>query len=304
MKKVLIGVLAIIVIIGVLFFLNKKEVVSPTDAVFCTQEAKLCSDGSYVGRTGPQCEFTKCSELSLEITYTNTEYGFSFSLPASWNGYHLIPSTREIRDISSGKIIGNAPTLSIRHPLWTRQTPRQDIPIDVYTLSQWVGVTTEKYSVGAAPMPPSELDRNSKYVFALPARYNYAYPEGFEEVEQILANKIMETFEPDLAGVVQSGISGTVLLGPVCPVMMNPPDPKCADKPYSTSINISKVGNTKIIKTIKSDDNGSFLFVIDPGIYILQANGGNVLPRCGEVSVEVISGQYTNTEISCDTGIR
>ena len=27
--------------------------------VFCTQDAKLCPDGSYVGRTGPNCEF-KC----------------------------------------------------------------------------------------------------------------------------------------------------------------------------------------------------------------------------------------------------
>lgn len=26
----------------------------------CTQEAKLCADGSYVGRTGPNCEFTPC----------------------------------------------------------------------------------------------------------------------------------------------------------------------------------------------------------------------------------------------------
>jgi hypothetical protein len=26
----------------------------------CTQEAKLCPDGSYVGRTGPNCEFAPC----------------------------------------------------------------------------------------------------------------------------------------------------------------------------------------------------------------------------------------------------
>jgi len=26
----------------------------------CTQEAKLCSDGSYVGREGLNCEFTPC----------------------------------------------------------------------------------------------------------------------------------------------------------------------------------------------------------------------------------------------------
>lgn len=28
--------------------------------VACTQEAKLCPDGSYVGRTGPKCEFAQC----------------------------------------------------------------------------------------------------------------------------------------------------------------------------------------------------------------------------------------------------
>lgn len=30
------------------------------DGVACTMEAKLCPDGSYVGRTGPSCEFEAC----------------------------------------------------------------------------------------------------------------------------------------------------------------------------------------------------------------------------------------------------
>lgn len=30
------------------------------ETVFCTQEAKQCPDGSYVGRTGPNCEFAPC----------------------------------------------------------------------------------------------------------------------------------------------------------------------------------------------------------------------------------------------------
>jgi len=34
---------------------------SPTQTtVICTQDAKLCADGSYVSRTGPKCEFTAC----------------------------------------------------------------------------------------------------------------------------------------------------------------------------------------------------------------------------------------------------
>lgn len=33
---------------------------SSGDGKPCTQEAKLCPDGSYVGRTGPNCEFSPC----------------------------------------------------------------------------------------------------------------------------------------------------------------------------------------------------------------------------------------------------
>ena len=29
-------------------------------AVACTKEAKVCPDGSAVGRTGPECEFAPC----------------------------------------------------------------------------------------------------------------------------------------------------------------------------------------------------------------------------------------------------
>lgn len=36
------------------------ETLKPAVQMYCTQEAKLCSDGSYVGRTGPNCEFAKC----------------------------------------------------------------------------------------------------------------------------------------------------------------------------------------------------------------------------------------------------
>lgn len=31
-----------------------------TDPIACTDDAKQCPDGSYVGRTGPKCEFAPC----------------------------------------------------------------------------------------------------------------------------------------------------------------------------------------------------------------------------------------------------
>jgi hypothetical protein len=39
-----------------------KEVTPP--AKMCTQEAKVCPDGSAVGRTGPHCEFAPCTQVS------------------------------------------------------------------------------------------------------------------------------------------------------------------------------------------------------------------------------------------------
>ena len=78
------------------------------------------------------------------------------------------------------------PQLLIRHPDWTQEAPRQDIPIMVYTLEQWNALQKGDFYVSAAPIGPSKLGSNSVNVFALPPRYNYAFQTGFEEVEEIL----------------------------------------------------------------------------------------------------------------------
>ena len=128
------------------------------------------------------------SESSEKILYENTEYGFTFSLPKSWEGYQIVTDSWEgiLVDQQQNKIAENGPILSIRHPRWTEKTPRQDIPIMVFTLGQWSSLEKEEFHIGAAPVPPKKLGQNNKYVFALPPRYNFAFPEGYEEVENIL----------------------------------------------------------------------------------------------------------------------
>lgn len=63
----------------------------------------------------------------------------------------------------------------------------------IFTTDQWNLLQQEKFHIGAAPVGPSELGHNSSYVFALPARYNYAFPTGYEEVEKILENHPLQT---------------------------------------------------------------------------------------------------------------
>lgn len=51
----------------------------------CTQEAKQCPDGSYVSRTGPNCEFTQCPTVSNLTNWVGTyEYGESAPPDEVW----------------------------------------------------------------------------------------------------------------------------------------------------------------------------------------------------------------------------
>lgn len=139
----------------------------------------------------------KNAPTATSLEYKNAQYGFTFSLPISWSGYSIVTDTWEGYVFSAqGADIPNeqGPQISIRHPLWTQTVPRQDIPIMVFTIAQWNALQQDAFHIGAAPINPSELGRNANYVFALPARYNYAFPAGYEEVDAILATKPLQTF--------------------------------------------------------------------------------------------------------------
>ena len=127
--------------------------------------------------------------------YRNTKCGFSFSLPQSWQGYSIITDKWEGLPIGGSKPVAAGPLISIRHPRWTTQNPRQDIPIMVFTTNQWDSLQREEFHIGAAPIGPKELGRNTRYVFALPARYNFAFPTGYEEVKKILEGSPLQVNE-------------------------------------------------------------------------------------------------------------
>ena len=139
------------------------------------------------------------SAVMNALTYTNKEYGFTFALPQDFEGYTILNEEWEgtdIKNTGSKARVFKGPQITIRDPRWTSQVPRQDIPIMILTVDQWNQLQNGEFSIGAAPINPSELGQNSKYVFALPARYNYAFPEGYEEVQTILDGSPLAAFEP------------------------------------------------------------------------------------------------------------
>jgi len=74
MRNILIVLAFVVVAGGIVLSWPRIESLAfkPAQPVACTAEAKLCPDGSAVGRTGPDCEFASCPAES-EIIATSTD---------------------------------------------------------------------------------------------------------------------------------------------------------------------------------------------------------------------------------------
>lgn len=102
-------------------------------------------------------------------------------------------------------------------------------------------------------------------------------------------------------------ISGMVLIGPVCPVLRDPPDENCADKPYAANLVITPHDQPKrVIRGFKSDADGKFTIWVRPGQYTIRsAAAANVLPYCGnDEIINVSANEDTKVTVNCDSGIR
>jgi hypothetical protein len=144
------------------------------------------------------------NSTSTSVTYSNTAYGFSVGLPSEWEGYAIVKKEWNGQVFKNGQDAArdNGPIISINAPVSANIA--QDIPVMVFTHLQWnlimagnSSTSTTFMSVGAAPVPPMKLGENSKYVLAIPARYNYAFPQGYEKTDQIVQDKsAWSFFEP------------------------------------------------------------------------------------------------------------
>jgi len=100
-----------------------------------------------------------------------------------------------------------------------------------------------------------------------------------------------------------SGIEGTVTIGPMCPVER--PDSPCPDQPYAATIVIEDDQGVEVARA-QSGADGRFRVDLPPGRYTLvpQSPNGAQLPYGAEQQVEVRAGEYTHVDVQYDSGIR
>jgi hypothetical protein len=100
-----------------------------------------------------------------------------------------------------------------------------------------------------------------------------------------------------------SGITGKVLVGPMCPVVIE--GQECPDQPYQAAITVKDPEGREIVR-FQTDEQGNFNVPLAPGEYILHPETPDdaPLPIAEEQRFTVLSGEYTRLTVQYDSGIR
>ncbi len=300
-KRVLIAVIVLFLATASGYFYWRLTRPEP---VACTLDAKQCPDGSWVGRVVPKCEFAVCPAPDMDISSwksKTTAEGVSFRYPEKLTTkYIYVQEWPPQIEVKIAQFFCAEPLKKINSRDYCIGTQTEGAAGSIYT--------TYTYNT-------MQNDRLVSLRFTL--RYvqcgNYGEPQKSGcEIERnafnvdALADRIVQTVswpeESPSAG--QSGIRGIVMLGPICPVVKNPPEPQCADKPYQTLVAVFRQSDpTHAVAITRSNADGRFSFTLPSGNYTLGA-GESRLPACGHPAATVSPNTWVDTTISCDTGIR
>lgn len=99
---------------------------------------------------------------------------------------------------------------------------------------------------------------------------------------------------------------GTATAGPTCPVVTDPPDPACDDRPVSGAEIVVLDDAGAQVTSVRTADDGSFSVSLAPGSYQLVPQAVEGLMQTAQaVTVVIAAGAEPDAvQLSYDTGIR
>lgn len=116
---------------------------------------------------------TRPSPDAAAVTYHDAVYGFTFALTADWKNYSVLHdlwhSEQYDERLDRDLAVAQGPIIILRHPRWTSASPRQDVPILVFTRDQWQADRQEGVYPGGVV---DEIAHNERYVIAAYSRFN------------------------------------------------------------------------------------------------------------------------------------
>jgi len=100
---------------------------------------------------------------------------------------------------------------------------------------------------------------------------------------------------------LDSGITGTVTIGPLCPVMQE--NVPCPDQAYQAVLTVLAT-NGKRVTQFQTDEQGRFQVNLAAGDYVLHPESPNGLPFAADIPFTINAHEFTQLKISYDSGIR
>ena len=121
-KNLFLGILAIILIgIGGLVYRNASE--HPNEQIACPLDAKLCPDGTAVGRTGTSCTFPACPPPNVSLD----SVGISYAVPDGFTETTSADASAVAAYLSSGTSTEPSSIIIRSYPLGASSTPLETI---------------------------------------------------------------------------------------------------------------------------------------------------------------------------------
>ena len=135
-------------------------------------------------------------------------------------------------------------------------------------------------------------------------RYEVAPDRTVRLVEET-GEPLPGTFRAPVPG--EPGIAGYALAGPVCPVVTDPPDPSCSDRPVSGAVVLVRDAGGREIARATTAADGRYSIPLAPGSYTVEAQPVERLmgtPGPQPVTVPADVTQPVQVDLAYDTGIR
>ena len=98
-------------------------------------------------------------------------------------------------------------------------------------------------------------------------------------------------------------VGGTILRGPICPVVKDPPDEECADQPIFGTFIVKDVTGIHEVARFSTQKDGSFTITLPAGEYSIESETP-LGPGIQAHLIEVQANEKTEYTIIFDTGIR
>jgi hypothetical protein len=103
---------------------------------------------------------------------------------------HQLDGERYLTAVDRSEVTDHGPVIVLRHPQWKASDPYQDIPIRVFTRSQWEGAGQGPPGIDAGGIE-FEIAHNAQYVFAIHSRFNWDESvKGREEAGAIVERNL------------------------------------------------------------------------------------------------------------------